>query len=80
VHGPIELSTLIANAPQTHSCYTKKWLTAAYRRSLTTEDTCLADTIAYRVTEGKGNYKVVDMIADLAQSPSLRYRVTEVAQ
>jgi hypothetical protein len=51
----------------------------AYERSLTNEDSCTVDNLATKLT-GDG-YTALNLIADLTQSDSFRYRAvpTEVA-
>lgn len=79
VNGPVELFRAVADAPEAHLCYARKWVQFAYERELTNEDSCTVEALAGRLTEG--GYSVLDLVADLTQSESFRYRAvqTEVA-
>ena len=57
----------------------RKWVSFAYQRELNNEDSCTVDELTAKLTQG--GYTVLDLIADLTQSQSFRYRAlqTEVA-
>jgi hypothetical protein len=76
VAGPVELMDAIASAPEARGCYAKKWVQHAYERTLTNEEQCTVDTLAGRL--GQSDYTVTDLIADLTQFASFRYRAVEV--
>lgn len=77
VTGPIDLMTAIANSPDAQSCYAKKWVEFAYERLINSADACLVDAMAGKLAQG--GYTIVNLIADLTQSDSFRYRTVEVA-
>ncbi len=79
VNGPVELSNAIAASPEANTCYARKWVQVAYERSLTNEDSCTVDDLTAKLTAG--GYTVLDLIADLTQAESFRYRAvpSEVA-
>lgn len=78
VTGPADLFAAIADSEEAKLCYARKWVQAAYERALTNEDSCTAENLASKLT---GNYRVVDLIADLTQAESFRLRAvpSEVA-
>jgi hypothetical protein len=75
VDGPVALSEVIANAPEAQACYARKWVEYAYRRALNNKDSCVVDEMSDKLTEG--GYTVLNLISDLTQSESFRYRVLE---
>jgi hypothetical protein len=77
VAGPVDLMKGLAAAPEARRCYAKKWLQFAYERTATQEDSCTVDSLAERL--GQHDYTVLDLIADLTQIESFRYRTAEVA-
>jgi hypothetical protein len=79
VNGPVELSNAIAASPEANKCYARKWVQVAYERSLTNEDSCTVDDLTAKLTTG--GYTVLNLIADLTQAESFRYRAvpSEVA-
>lgn len=79
IDGPIELSSFIAQAPEAQRCYAQHWVKFAYQRDINSEDTCTVDDLSSKLTAG--GYSVLNLMADLTQSPSFRYRAvqTEVA-
>jgi hypothetical protein len=78
VTGPADLMQVIAASPEAQSCYARRWVQFAYERALTSEDSCTVDGLAAKLTQG--GYTVLNLIADLTQSQSFRYRAMEVAQ
>jgi hypothetical protein len=72
VDGPVELANAIAASPEANKCYARKWVQVAYERSLTNEDSCTVDDLTAKLTAG--GYTVLDLIADLTQAESFRYR------
>jgi hypothetical protein len=75
VTGPIDLMAAIAASPEGQICYAQRWVSYAYQRDLTSQDSCTAQNIAVKMN--KGGYAVLNLITDLTQSDSFRYRVTE---
>ena len=75
VTGPVDLMTKIAASPQAQSCYAQRWVTYGYDRDLTTQDYCTVQAIATKMT-GTG-YTIQQLVTDLTQSDSFRYRATE---
>jgi hypothetical protein len=72
VSGPVDLMAKIAASPEAQACYAQKWVKYAYERELTSEDACTAQQLATKMT-GTG-YTVLNLIMDLTQSDSFRYR------
>jgi hypothetical protein len=75
VTGPVDLMNKIAASAQAQSCYAKKWVESAYQRVLTPQDVCTVQGLATKV--GQDGYTVVNLVADLTQSQSFRYRAKE---
>jgi hypothetical protein len=78
VRGPKELFDAIASSPEANLCYARAWVQVAYERSVTSEDSCVAQDLAAKLTAG--GYRILDLIADLTQADSFRRRAvpTEV--
>jgi hypothetical protein len=78
VKGPIELFQAIAKSPEGQHCYAQRWVEHAYAREINPQDSCTVDNMASKLTAG--GYTVLNLITDLTQSDSFRYRaVPEVA-
>jgi len=75
VKGAADLMGKIADSPEAKSCYAKKWVQFAYDRALTSQDLCTVDTLVANLA--KSDYRVVDLISDLTQTQSFRYRALE---
>lgn len=75
VDGPVALSQAIAESPDAHACYARKWVEYAYGRALNNQDACVAEDLADRLTEG--GYTILELISDLTQSESFRLRALE---
>ncbi|XXX72957.1 DUF1592 domain-containing protein [Sorangium sp. So ce134] len=73
--GPVALSEAIATSPEAHKCYVRKWVSFAYQRELNNEDSCTVDELTGKLTQG--GYTVLELIADLTQSQSFRYRALQ---
>jgi hypothetical protein len=58
----------------------RSWVQAAYARALSSEDSCVAEDLATKLTAG--GYRILDLIADLTLAESFRHRavVAEVEQ
>jgi hypothetical protein len=78
VAGPAELFDALAASPAANLCYARSWVQAAYERSITSEDSCVAEALASKLTQG--GYRVLDLIADLTQAESFRYRAVAAAE
>jgi hypothetical protein len=77
VAGPADLMKVISESPAARACYAKHWVQFAYERVPTEQDACTVQSMAEKLTQT--GYKVVDLIADLTQSQSFRFRAMEVA-
>lgn len=75
VTGAVDLMNKIAASAQAQRCYAQKWVESAYQRVLTPQDVCTVQGLAAKV--GQNGYTVVNLVADLTQSPSFRYRAKE---
>lgn len=76
VSNAVELMDALANSPEARACYAKKWVQYAYERTLAAEDACTVTNLASKLTQE--GYTVQDLIVDLTQSQSFRYRTLEV--
>jgi len=74
--GPAALMAAIAASPEAQRCYAQKWVEFAYERSINPNDACTVDDLTARMAQP--GYKVVNLIADLTQSQSFRYRAKEL--
>ena len=77
VSGPVSLMKAIADAPEARHCYAKKWMQFAFAQPVNDQQACAVDTLAGRL--GQAGYSVLDLVADLTQLQSFRYRALEVA-
>lgn len=73
--GPVELFETIADSPEAQTCYARNWVQFAYERELTNQDSCTVNDMADKLTEG--GYTILDLITDLTQSESFRYRALQ---
>ncbi len=80
VSGSTELMAALATSPQAQYCYAYKWVEYAYGRAVTPADACVVNDVAAKLADA--DYSILDLVVDLTQSPSFRYRAldTEVAQ
>jgi len=76
VTGAADLMTKIADSPEAKHCYAQKWVEFAYERTINAADACTVDQLAQKLT-GDG-YTILNLIADLTQSQSFRYRAQEL--
>ncbi len=72
VTGAVELMDKIAASPEAQRCYALKWVQYAYERDVNSADACTVDNMSAKLTQG--GYTVLDLIIDLTQSDSFRYR------
>jgi hypothetical protein len=77
VTGPVDLMQKIADSPEAQGCYTQKLVQFAYDRPLNSQDSCTAQDLAGKLTQS--GYTLVNLITDLTQSQSFRYRAKELA-
>jgi len=77
VADAVELMEAIANAPEAQACYAQKWVKYAYRRDTNPVDTCTVEGLASRMSDG--DYSVLELLGDLTQTQSFRYRAVEDA-
>lgn len=75
VTGPAELAAAIAGAPAARQQYAAKWVSYAYDREGHPDDACTVQQLAAKMTTG--GYTVLNLIADLTQTPSFRVRTVE---
>lgn len=78
VNGAVDLVTKIADSPHAQACYATKWVQYAYERRLTAGDRCTVEALTAKMARSQGGYRVLDLIADLTQTPSFRYRAKEL--
>jgi hypothetical protein len=78
VTGPADYMLALAGSPEAQRCYAEKWVAKAYERAPNSQDACLVNMMAARLSEG--GYPVVELVADLTQVDSFRLRAMEVAQ
>jgi hypothetical protein len=76
VSGAAELMEKIADSPEAKRCYAQKWVEFAYERTGNAADACTVQTLAQKLTGG--GYTILNLIADLTQSQSFRYRAQEL--
>jgi len=73
--GPADLMAKIAASPGAQRSYTEKWVSYAYERASNPTDACTVNQLAAKLT--KGGYTVLNLIADLTQTQSFRFRAVE---
>ncbi|MEI9942487.1 MAG: DUF1592 domain-containing protein [Pseudomonadota bacterium] len=75
--GPADLMAKIAASPMAQHSYAEKWVSYAYERASNATDACTVNQLSAKLT--KGGYTVLNLIADLTQTQSFRFRAVEVA-
>jgi hypothetical protein len=82
VTGPVDLMSAIASSYAAQHCYAQKWVQYAYEREPNPADACTVEDMVTHMRDTATPYSILDLIADLTQSDSFRYRAleTEVAQ
>jgi hypothetical protein len=75
VSGAAELVNAIADSPEAQKCYAQRWVQFAYARDVNSADSCTVETLATNLT--RDGYTVQNLIADLTQAQSFRYRTLE---
>ena len=75
VTGPADLMTNLAASPAAQRCYAQKWVKFAYKRQVNSFDSCTVDEMSEKLTAG--GYTVQELIQDLTQTQSFRYRTLE---
>lgn len=78
INGPAELMAAIAASPGAQHSYAEKWVAYAYERASNPTDACTVNQLAAKLT--KSGYTVLNLIADLTQTQSFRFRAVEGAQ
>ena len=69
-----DLMFAIAESPEAMTCYAEKLVAHAYERPPSPSDRCIVDTLAQELAQGT---PVLNLVADLAQAESFRYRRQE---
>jgi hypothetical protein len=77
IKGPAELMAKIAASPNAQRAYAEKWVSYAYERASNPTDACTVNQLGAKLT--KGGYTVLNLIADLTQTQSFRFRAVEGA-
>jgi hypothetical protein len=75
--GPAELMAKIAASPSAQRSYAEKWVSYAYERASNATDACTVNQLGAKLT--KGGYTVLNLVADLTQTQSFRFRAVEGA-
>ena len=70
-----DLVNAIADSPDAQRCYAQRWVQFAYARDVNSADTCTVQTLATNLT--RDGYTVQNLIADLTQAQSFRFRTLE---
>lgn len=78
VTGAADLMDKIASSPEGQRCYAQKWVQYAYERVPTDQDACTVNDIATKMAQPSSTYSIVNLIADLTQSQTFRYRAKEL--
>lgn len=78
VTTPAELMAAIASSSGAMHHYVQKWVSFAYKREGDPLDACTVNQLAEKFTAG--DYAILNLIADLAQTESFRVRAVEVSQ
>ena len=77
ISGPADLMAKIAASPSAQRSYAEKWLSYAYERASNPTDACTVNQLAEKLT--KSGYTVLNLVADLTQTQSFRFRTVEGA-
>ena len=78
VTGAADLMEKIAASADAQRCYAQKWVQYAYERVPTDQDACTVNDIAMKMATPSSTYAIVNLIADLTQSQTFRYRAKEL--
>ncbi len=68
----IDFAKIVAQSDEARSCYARNWMRYAYQRADGAEDGCDIDAMTTKLA--KADYPVKEMIGDLTQNSSFRYR------
>jgi hypothetical protein len=71
----IEFAKIVSQSEEARGCYARNWMRYAYQRADAAEDGC--DIEAMTRNLGRADYSVKEMIGDLTQNNSFRYRSAE---
>jgi hypothetical protein len=77
VKGPADLMAKIAESSAAQRSYAEKWVSYAYERASNPSDACTVNQLSAKLT--KGGYTVLNLVADLTQTQSFRFRAVEGA-
>lgn len=69
-----DLMAAIATSPQAMTCYAQKLVAHAYERPANVDDRCVVEQLAAELAQGE---PVLNLVADLTQTDSFRYRQPE---
>jgi len=72
----VELARAVASTGEARSCYARNWFRYVLGREETGSEACGLNELAARLADD--SYTAVDLLADLAQTPSFRSRTAEV--
>ncbi len=75
VAGPVAMSEAIANAPDAHTCYARRWVEYAFDRAINNQDSCIVENLEDKLTDS--GYSILNLIADLTQSGQFRFRALQ---
>jgi hypothetical protein len=78
ITGAADLMAKIAASPGAQHSYAEKWVAYAYERASNPTDACTVNQLADKLT--KSGYTVLNLVADLTQTQSFRFRAVEGAQ
>jgi len=71
----LQLMQEIAQTPKAMQLYAQAWVSYAFGRSPNANDQCLVDQLNTKLA--RGDYGILELLADLSQADSLRVRVRE---
>lgn len=77
VSGHVDMMNAIAASYAAQHCYAEKWVQYAYEREPNAADACVVEQMVAEMRDATTPYAVLDLIADLTQSDSFRYRALE---
>ena len=76
VTGPVDMMANLAASPAAQRCYAQKWVKFAFQRQVNSYDSCTVEQMAEKLTAG--GYTVLNLIQDLTQTQSFRYRALQI--
>jgi hypothetical protein len=78
VRNPTELMQALATSNEARLHFAERWINFAYERPADSGDLCLAESLADSLVSDR--YTLMNLIADLTQTPQFRSRTLEVSQ